>query len=241
MRGVAAGGRGAAVPVVLAAALALGGTGAVGAWWAQRPPADAGAPLTAAVAPTTTPGAGSGGSPPPPEPGPDLGVGVLPTATARPALAVATAEAAAPVVLVTERLGGEVEVVPVGATSTGAMEVPDDGDVVGWYRHGAAPGSARGSAVLAGHVDTYDEGAGALHRLRELEPGDRIEVGLDDGSRVAYTVTTRASVAKEGLPAADLFTDDGPPRLVLVTCGGRWLPRERSYTDNVVVVADAAA
>jgi hypothetical protein len=45
------------------------------------------------------------------------------------------------------------------------------------------------------------------------------------------------------LPAAELFARTGPPRLVLVTCGGDFDPETGSYRANVVVhavPADAA-
>ena len=49
----------------------------------------------------------------------------------------------------------DAEIVPVGADTTGALEVPplDGPTVAGWYRRGVSPGEA-GNAVLVGHVDS---------------------------------------------------------------------------------------
>jgi hypothetical protein len=42
------------------------------------------------------------------------------------------------------------------------------------------------------------------------------------------------------VPLDALFQRTGPPRLVLLTCGGEFQPELRSYADNVVVVAEPA-
>jgi hypothetical protein len=36
----------------------------------------------------------------------------------------------------------------------------------------------------------------------------------------------------------EVFAVGGPPRLVLITCGGAFDRRTRNYADNVVVVAE---
>jgi hypothetical protein len=51
-------------------------------------------------------------------------------------------------------------------------------------------------------------------------------------------VVSRELIEKQVLPLASLFQRAGPPRLVLVTCGGEFIPELRSYRDNVVVVSE---
>mgnify|MGYP007116547201 CR=1 FL=1 len=46
-------------------------------------------------------------------------------------------------------IGATLSVVSVGVTEDGAMELPDDSSVGGWYRHGSAPGDPEGTAVIA--------------------------------------------------------------------------------------------
>ncbi|HKJ12036.1 MAG TPA: class F sortase [Ornithinimicrobium sp.] len=125
---------------------------------------------------------------------------------------------------------------PTGVRRDGLMRIPDDGDRVGWYRYGAAPGAGRGSVVLAGHVDT-DEGWGAMAALREVERGALVEVELNDGRTATYEVVGRKTVSKNVLPTDTIFDRDGPERLTLITCGGPWRTSQQSYRDNVVVVA----
>jgi hypothetical protein len=118
------------------------------------------------------------------------------------------------------------------------MQLPGDVRRVGWYRFGPAPGQPEGSAVLAGHVDSWDQGLGSLGRLRTVQPGDAVEVTDAAGATTRWQVVTRRLVAKPDLPLAELFARSGPARLVLLTCGGPFDERTRSYRDNLVVVAE---
>ncbi len=63
-----------------------------------------------------------------------------------------------------------------GVTADGQMELPDDPRTIGWYRFGALPGDARGSAVLGGHVDSERYGTGPLARLASVRDGATITV-----------------------------------------------------------------
>ena len=55
-----------------------------------------------------------------------------------------------------------------------------------------------------------------------------------------YAVTGRRNVPKMSLDELGLFASAGSPRLVLVTCGGRYDAARHSYEDNVVVQARPA-
>ena len=204
--------RPAVAGVVLGVALAVG----VPVGWAMsRPPAAAGVPVVQALAP----------SPPP---------AVVPLPTPAPPL-----EIAAPVRLAIPALGVDAPLDPVGVRADGQLDLPGDVDRVGWYRFGPAPGAA-GSAVLAGHVDDAEQGLGVLAPLREAAPGDEVQVTDAAGSVTRWRVVGRELIEKRALPVDTLFTRTGPARLVLVTCGGPFLPDAGSYRDNVVVVAEPA-
>ncbi len=126
-------------------------------------------------------------------------------------------------------------VVPVGVDAgTGELSVPPDPSQVGWYRFGSSPGSA-GSAVLAGHVD-WKGVPGAFIDLDQVQPGERVEIDLGDGTTHAFVVVETHLIAKTELPA-ELFERDGPPKLVLITCGGEFDRSIHRYRQNVVVVA----
>ena len=132
-----------------------------------------------------------------------------------------------------DRLKVEAPVDPVGVTRDGALDVPDDPDRLGWWIGSVLPGERRGTVLIAGHVDTAEDGQGALYRLEKLAIGSRIEIRAGDRS-IAYRVTARRSYAKSRLPKA-LFRRDTSPQLALVTCGGAF--RDGAYDHNVVVYA----
>jgi endonuclease YncB( thermonuclease family) len=132
-------------------------------------------------------------------------------------------------------------VTATGVTRDGQMELPDDPRTIGWYRFGALPGEARGSAVLGGHVDSKRYGTGPLARLASVRDGDLITVTAADGQRIRYQVTSVERITKAALPVDRLFDPDVAHRLVIVTCGGRYLPDAGGYEDNIVVIATPAS
>ena len=129
------------------------------------------------------------------------------------------------------RLGINAPVSAVGIdTKSGALGIPTNIRRVGWWRDGAAPGDDQGTVLLAGHVDSARDGAGAFYALRSARRGDVIRL---DGRR--YRVTSVRRVRKQGLPSS-IYSRSGPARLVLVTCGGPF--DGRHYRDNVIVTAE---
>jgi hypothetical protein len=151
---------------------------------------------------------------------------------------------APPAPVVGVRLPGDrtATVVPVTATQ-GALAVPDDPSVLGWWSTGARPGSGVGSVVVDGHVDSARDGLGVFAALRALTVGQRVEVVDQAGRRWSYRVTGRRSYPKTALADSDVFDQSVSERLVLVTCGGVFDRLTRHYADNVVVYArpDATA
>jgi sortase family protein len=209
------------VPVaVLVAGLALA-VGVPTAWAVTRPGTAAGPPVASVL------------STPPPGPVP---VVAAPAVTARPAAPSSVVPVVPPVRL--QLAGVDAPLDPVGVEPDGAMTLPEDVDRVGWYRFGPAPGDDEGTAVLAGHVDDAEQGLGALAPLREAEVGDEVRVTDAAGAVTGWRVVSRELIEKRAVPLDALFQRTGPPRLVLLTCGGEFQPELRSYTDNVVVVAE---
>jgi|SoiMetStandDraft_5_1073268.scaffolds.fasta_scaffold231787_1 sortase family protein len=127
-------------------------------------------------------------------------------------------------------------VVPTDTAPDGALVVPDPPTTVGWWAPGALAGAASGTTVLAGHIDSAAAGLGTFAVLRQVGVGERVELRGADGRTLAYRVVARRQLGKADLPA-DLFAHGGPPRLALVTCGGRFDRATRHYTDNIVVYA----
>ena len=204
-------------------------------WLLSRPPADVG------ILPAPSPTGGT--REPAPIAPPTGGPAAAATSIAAPSVVTRSgrlADRPRPATAEPERiriaaLSLDAPVTPVGVETSGALEVPSEVSTVGWYRHGPAPGE-RGSAVLAGHVDSRTQGRGAFFELARLAPGDRIEIAGPDGTQV-FAVVARRRYPKTEVPLGDLFTREGPPRLVLITCGGDFDRVTGHYADNVVVYA----
>ncbi|MEV6848058.1 sortase [Actinoplanes sp. NPDC051411] len=118
----------------------------------------------------------------------------------------------------------------------GALVPPKVYGRAGWYSGGTAPGDV-GPAVIAGHVDSKS-GPAIFYRLRELTVGDRIEV-VRGGSVVRFTVVRVAWYPKTRFPTGEVYGPTPDRQLRLITCGGVFDHRLRSYTDNLVVYAVA--
>ena len=122
----------------------------------------------------------------------------------------------------------------VGLEEDGELEVPDETEI-GWYRYGSSPGRA-GATVLAAHV-TWNGTTGPFFELGRLEPGARITVGLEDGTRRGYEVVERTMYDKDSLPRERIWRTTGDETLVLITCGGSFNPDINRYRQNIVVYA----
>jgi hypothetical protein len=120
--------------------------------------------------------------------------------------------------------------------AAGVLGVPGDIHRVGWWRDGGAPGGRHGTILVAGHVDSARAGAGAFFHLPAARPGMLVQLATAGGRRFTYRITAVRSYAKTELPLS-VFAADGPPRLVLVTCGGRFDTVTGHYPDNIVVTA----
>ena len=142
-----------------------------------------------------------------------------------------------PIRLRIARLHIDAAVVPVAADRLGALAVPEDPLVTGWWNASARPGAQSGGVVIDGHVDSATRGLGAFFKLGEALPGDRVVVTNASGKSSSYKVVARRRYAKTALPAREIFAQAVSPRLVLVTCGGQFNRDTRNYLDNIVVYA----
>jgi hypothetical protein len=129
---------------------------------------------------------------------------------------------------------------PIAAVGTDPrthlLRVPDTTTRIVWWAFGALPGDAHGSVVLAAHVD-FNGKLGLFFNLDRVPIGALVRVALRDGRTTTYRVNGRQHVGKAQLARLGVFTRHGPPRLVLITCGGSFDAAKRSYRDNVVVTA----
>jgi hypothetical protein len=133
--------------------------------------------------------------------------------------------------------GTRMPVIPVSTERSGALQLPEDIFTAGWWDGGSRLGDPYGAMVVAAHVDSFTQGLGPFVGLQTIRAGERIRLISDTFVR-DFKVRTTRFVPRESLPGdPDAFVRKGPPRLVLITCGGPYDAGAGGYRDNVIVVA----
>jgi hypothetical protein len=140
-----------------------------------------------------------------------------------------------PVYLSIPVIGVHTRLIRLGLTAQGTLQVPASTSVAGWYTGSPRPGQV-GSAVIAGHIDSY-QGPGVFFRLRLLRPGDRVYVRHANGTLAVFRVYAERSYTKNRFPTQKVYGPAPDPELRLITCGGTFDPATGSYLSNVVVYA----
>jgi sortase (surface protein transpeptidase) len=142
-----------------------------------------------------------------------------------------------PVVIEIPAIGVKAPIMALGRNSDGTVQVPPLGNhnLAGWYDGSVMPGQD-GSSVILGHVDNYT-GPSVFFGIKNLRPGDEIDVVRADGTVAAFAVDGVQKVAKTLFPASDVYASLPYPGLRLVTCGGPFDAEAGQYLDNIVVYA----
>jgi len=144
----------------------------------------------------------------------------------------------APIQLRIDRISVAASVQPVGLTPDGNMDIDENPEQVAWYKLGPKPGE-EGSAVIAGHYGWKNSVPSVFNDLHTLVKGDKITTVGDDGRTVNFIVN-RSEVYAPTQDATSVFkSDDGKAHLNLITCQGEWNGKLSSYTERLVVFADA--
>jgi len=125
----------------------------------------------------------------------------------------------------------------LGQAPDRTVQVPSRWGMAGWYALGPRPGDP-GSAVLLGHVDST-RGPAVFFRVRELRPGDEIDVARADGSSVRFVVQRTARYDKRRFPTDEVYYPTLAAALRLVTCGGQFDVATGHYRSNVIAFATA--
>ncbi|MFF0592175.1 class F sortase [Streptomyces antibioticus] len=133
-------------------------------------------------------------------------------------------------------LGVDAPLTGLGLTSAGSLAAPpaDRGDLAGWYEAGTTPGE-RGTAIVAGHVDTA-EGPAVFYGLGALRRGGTVEVDRRDGTVAVFTVDAVEVYDARHFPDEKVYGPAARPELRVITCGGRY-SKATGYQGNVVVFA----
>ncbi|MDO8482212.1 MAG: class F sortase [bacterium] len=144
----------------------------------------------------------------------------------------------APQELTIPTIGVKTLIQTVGVDSNGRMGLPTNFVDVGWYKYGPRPGE-RGSAVIAGHLDTARDDKAVFAKLSNLKKGDDIYVLDKTGRKIHFRVTKKEVYDDTEAPLDRIFDQNVlTARLNLITCDGVWNPKTKNYSERLVVYSE---
>lgn len=131
--------------------------------------------------------------------------------------------------------GGTAFLVRQRTASDGTLPVPNRLDEAAWWGAGV---HEHGAMLLSGHINWAGK-VGPFDELWRDHQGQRIWITSNNKSTQRYVISRIITLHKNelGAHAQRLFSQSGPHRLVLVTCGGRFVGGEQGYDENRIVVA----
>ena len=134
-------------------------------------------------------------------------------------------------------LAKQSKLISLGLRSDGTLEVPpgEPGAPAAWFNGSPSPGE-RGPAVIYGHVNATDGGAGVFAKLRLLKKGDLVRIKRDDGSSAEFKIDHGEQYAKTAFPTEKVYGNTEGPELRLITCDG-YDSKTGEFDDNYVVYA----
>lgn len=132
--------------------------------------------------------------------------------------------------------GGTAKLVPEDVAGDGSLPIPQSLGEAAWW--GAKLGAKQGAALLSGHVNWKGK-TGPFKELWNDKDGQEVKLTDAAGGKWVYRIDAVVTVDKADLAgkAEQLFSPDGPHRLVLVTCGGEYVGGTEGYDENRIVTA----
>lgn len=125
----------------------------------------------------------------------------------------------------------------VGLTADGAIGAPKGPINAAWYNLSPIPG-ASGSSIIDGHFGWKDGKQAVFDNLAKLVKGDRIFVENDKKETITFVVREVKSYGEHDNPSGVFTSNDGKAHLNLITCGGIYNKKTKSYSNRIVVFAD---
>ena len=127
--------------------------------------------------------------------------------------------------------------VTLSIDENGVMQSTSNAYDVAWYDFSAKSGTGS-NAVFSGHVDYHDVGAAVFWNLRDLHPGDVVEVQLADGTSYKYGVSALNCIPVADAPISQIVGPTQSELVTLITCCGTFNSSTRQYDKRLVVRAE---
>lgn len=168
-----------------------------------------------------------------------------PTATASPTQAPSPTPTPTPFDgkiqrMVAPSLGIDHAIEEIGLLPNNQLDTPHDGvNNVGWYYIYDKPGWG-GNAVFSAHVYYHSKPAPFVN-LAKSQPGDIVQVVMEDGTTYRYEVFSNTRYHRDTIPMGEIIDPPQKPDydewITLITCGGELDATGLEYLSRDVVVA----
>jgi sortase (surface protein transpeptidase) len=128
--------------------------------------------------------------------------------------------------------------IPLGTDPDGSPAEPpvEQPQQASWYKYSVVAGQP-GPSVILGHINGGKH-PGVFVKLGELAVGDLATVTLTDGTSVTYSIKRTQKIDKLKFPTDQVFARSTTPKIVLVSCGGRYDPDDKRYLDSIIAYGD---
>ncbi|MCK9368864.1 class F sortase [Candidatus Dojkabacteria bacterium] len=124
----------------------------------------------------------------------------------------------------------------VGIDQNKDIAVPTNVHIAGWYVNSVKPGDV-GLSIMDGHKDGSTIG-GVFANLKNLKKGDAFSIEYGDGSvRDFKVVEVKQLSLKKAFDLMYRKRSDIARQLNLVTCGGKYNKKTKTYEDRIIVIA----
>jgi len=130
----------------------------------------------------------------------------------------------------------------VGLEEGGALAVPSSWFTGGWYKKSARAGEV-GNIIIDGHYDTNTGAPAAFWELQSLNVDDKVFLVNEVGKEFTYEIyevkyvdmsdPTRLEQAFSSEPKGG----ESDSNIIMITCGGVWVPGESTYSKRLIVKA----
>lgn len=134
-------------------------------------------------------------------------------------------------------LGVEGCIQNVGIDQHGAVAVPTNIHIGGWFVDSARPGEP-GLSIIDGHINGNFTNDGIFQHLDQLRKGEMFTVTRGDGTILQFETVSVKSIAV-GEAADELFKHDTAidSQLNLITCGGQWNEEMKQFDHRIIATA----
>lgn len=135
-------------------------------------------------------------------------------------------------------IGVRAVVKPTWQTKDGAIGTPTNIYDTSWYVHSAKPGQP-GATFIDGHVSSWAS-PGVFYKLKDLRPGDEIQIEKGDGTWVTYRVAKKVFYAYNDVNMKQTLAPINPDKsgLTLMTCAGDVMPHTNTFSQRIAVFAE---